>query len=65
MTSEAPNDAAARVSESKPTALRLLGLIACAIWILGGTLFFLVRFSSVFYHANKESVDALFSRILR
>jgi hypothetical protein len=45
--------------------VRLLCLAAAAIWILGGTLFFLVRFSSVFYYANKDSVDSILNRILR
>lgn len=51
--------------ESVHGTVRLLCLAAAAIWILGGTLFFLVRFSSVFYYANKDSVDSILNRILR
>jgi hypothetical protein len=45
--------------------VRLLCLAAAAIWIIGGTLFFLVRFSSVLYYANKDPIDGILNRILR
>ena len=68
LTNEA-HDGAAKGCPEGPAdnahgTVRLLCLAAAAIWILGGTLFFLVRFSSVFYHANKDSIDSVLNRIL-
>ncbi len=45
--------------------VRLLCLAVAAIWIIGGTLFFIVRFSSVLYYANKDPIDSILNRILR
>ena len=50
--------------DTRYPAVRTLGLLIAAAWILGGTLFFLIRFSFVFYYANKDSVNAALDRLL-
>ena len=50
--------------DTRYPVIRVLGLIIAATWILGGTLFFLLRFSFVFYYANKDSVNAALDRLL-
>ena len=50
--------------DTRYPVIRVLGLIIAATWILGGTLFFLIRFSFVFYYANKDSVNAALDRLL-
>lgn len=40
------------------------GYILTAIWIFGGAIWFYIRFSIVFYTANKPSIDGAFSRLL-
>lgn len=40
------------------------GYILAAIWIFGGAIWFYIRFSIVFYTANKPSIDGAFSRLL-
>jgi len=42
---------------------RAVGNALAAIWIVGGTLFFLVRFAAVFYRANQGAIDRLLDRI--
>ena len=42
----------------------LLGDVCGAVWILGGTLFFVMRFSSVFYEANRSAIDGALERLL-
>ena len=63
-----PKPASRGVSSKPPHSrypiLRALGLFIAAAWILGGTLFFLIRFSFVFYYANKDSVNAALDRLL-
>jgi hypothetical protein len=63
-----PGPASRGVSSKPPhsryPAIRALGLFIAATWILGGTLFFLLRFSFVFYYANKDSIDAALDRLL-
>lgn len=44
--------------------LHILGNILGALWIAGGMLFFLIRFSSIFYHSNKSALDSLLNRLL-
>lgn len=34
-----------------------LGYAVASLWIFGGAVFFYVRFSMVFYHANKGAID--------
>jgi len=51
--------------ETRYPAIRALGLFIAAAWILVGTLFFLMRFSWVFYYANKDSINAALDRLLR
>ena len=50
--------------DTRYPVIQVLGLIIAATWILGGTLFFLLRFSFVFYYANKDSIDAALDRLL-
>lgn len=42
---------------------RVVGNALAAIWIVGGTLFFLVRFTAVFYRANQDAIDRLLERL--
>ena len=51
--------------DTRHPILRTLGLFIAAAWILGGTLFFLIRFSFVFYYANKDPINAALDRLLR
>jgi len=44
--------------------LERLGVAASAIWIAGGTGYFIVQFSMAFYRANQSAVDRLLSLIL-
>ena len=44
--------------------LYALGNVFGAVWILGGTLFFVMRFSSVFYQANRSAIDSILERFL-
>lgn len=53
------------IPEAKRSAFRSFGLIVAAVWIAGGTLFFLLRFTSVFYLANKEAIDTVVNRFSR
>jgi hypothetical protein len=41
----------------------LLGNLLGLVWMGGGTLFFLLRFSSVFYQANQWSIDKLIRKL--
>jgi hypothetical protein len=41
------------------------GNAVAALWIFGGMFFFFLRFSAVFYHANKAAVDSFLARFLR
>ena len=41
----------------------LVGNALAAIWIVGGTVFFLVRFAAVFYRANQDAIDRLLERL--
>jgi len=43
--------------------LRLFGNAIGALWIAGGMLFFLIRFSSIFYYSNQSALDSLLSRL--
>ncbi len=42
--------------------LRFAGNVLAALWIFGGMAFFFIRFSTIFYYANKPAVDALMAR---
>ena len=42
--------------------LRYAGLTLAALWIFGGTLFFLIRFSYRFYVANEHTIAGLFGK---
>ena len=44
--------------------LRVFANVLGAVWILGGTLFFVARFSSVFYQANRGAIDGALERLL-
>ena len=39
-----------------------VGNLLAAQWIFGGMLFFFIRFTAVFYHANRAAIDQLLSR---
>lgn len=41
-----------------------LGLAAACLWIFGGAVFFYVRYSGVFYHANRAAIDRAFDSLL-
>lgn len=45
-------------------ALILAGNIVCGLWLAGGGLFYLLRFSMTFYVANKSAVDSVLGRFL-
>jgi hypothetical protein len=53
------------IRNAKCGVFRALGLIAAVLWIAGGTLFFLLRFTSAFYLANKDAIDAFVGRFSR
>jgi hypothetical protein len=38
-------------------AARFGGYVLGALWMAGGTVFFFVRFGSVFYRANQSAID--------
>ena len=44
--------------------LRGAGLALAAAWIFGGTLFFFIRFSSIFYRANQSAIDSVLEHVL-
>jgi hypothetical protein len=43
--------------------VRILGIAIGALWILGGAVFFLIRFTSVFYQANQTAVNEFLDRM--
>jgi hypothetical protein len=42
--------------------LRFAGNVIAGLWIFGGMGFFFLRFSVIFYYANKSAIDPLLSR---
>lgn len=42
---------------------RCAACVVGALWMAGGTLFFLVRFGSVFYRANQPAIDKVVERL--
>lgn len=48
----------------RPTLPKMLGSSVLALWIFGGTIYFHVHFSLVFYDANREQIDAALSSFL-
>jgi len=46
-----------------PASWRAVGNALAAIWIVGGMVFFLVRFAAVFYRANQDAIDRLLERL--
>ena len=43
--------------------MRALGNVAATVWIFGTALFFFVRFTSVFHHANNGAIDQALDRL--
>lgn len=43
--------------------MRFLGNSAARFWIYAGMTAFFVRFTSIFYHANREAIDAVLGRL--
>ncbi len=43
--------------------LKIVGNILGALWIVGGTMFFFVRFSMVFYHTHQTALEGLWHRL--
>jgi len=37
--------------------------VVAALWMAGGTVFFLVRFGSVFYRANQFAIDKMLEKL--
>lgn len=42
---------------------RVAGNAVAGIWIVGGTVFFFVRFAALFYRANQDAIDRLLDRL--
>jgi hypothetical protein len=51
--------------EPRPGLWRQIGYALTAAWIFGGGVFFLFRFSAIFYGANKSAIDALLEKLGR
>lgn len=43
--------------------LRIAAYIIAALWIFGGTAFFLLRFTLRFYQANQSAIEGLVKRL--
>jgi len=48
---------------NKPLLKRLVTVLA-AVWLCGMTVFYLVRFSAVFYRANAPAVDKAIGQVM-
>ncbi len=63
-----PSHEELEVPRPGPSIRRILwvaGNTLAALWIMGATAFFLMRFSIVFYRANQAAIDNLLERIQR
>lgn len=51
------------LNESLKKAGRIAAVALGVVWILGGTCFFIMRFSTIFYYANQSAFDSLMKKL--